>query len=198
MQAKGGIACLVTAFWLVMALTPATGWAADSGGGFLPVLSIADQTSLEAQMLGEKPLRSSPQLHPLLPQTVPSVQLHQNGGDASLNLPRNVELNISIRYNRDPAVIEPQRLNDSPLYMKYSMDYRVLSNLKVGLNGYLYRPAEEGFFFQRPLGNRLMGFGPQLKYDLGKWSFLLKSQVETGNLNRSENVQNWFRVWYAF
>ncbi len=89
--------------------------------------------------------------------------------------------------------------------MKYAVDYRVLSNLRVGLNSYLYRPSEEGFPFQRPLANQLLGVGPELKYDLGRWSFLLKSQMETGNRNQGpagqsqgNDLQNWFRVWYAF
>ena len=62
----------------------------------------------------------------------------------------------------------------------------------------LYRPSEEGFAFQRPEANQLLGVGPELKYDLGRWSFLLKSQVETGKLNQGKDLQNWFRVWYAF
>jgi len=73
----------------------------------------------------------------------------------------------------------------------------VLPNLQVGLNGYLYRPADDGLSFQRPPGHRL-GFGPELKYNLGQWSFLVKSQVESGNRDRGEGLQNWFRVWYAF
>jgi hypothetical protein len=45
-----------------------------------------------------------------------------------------------------------------------------------------------------------MGIGPELKYDLGRWSFLLKSQIEAGNRDQNQNkdLQNWFRVWYAF
>ena len=128
---------------------------------------------------------------------MPSLKLHRDG-DAILTLPRNLELNISIRYNRDPSPAEPQRLNNTPLYMKYAMDYRVLSNLRVGLNSYLYRPSEEGFAFQSSQANNLLGLGPEIKYDLGRWSFLLKSQVESGNPNQGKDLQNWFRVWYAF
>ena len=44
-----------------------------------------------------------------------------------------------------------------------------------------------------------MGLGPGIKYDLGRWSFLVKSQMETGNRDqRADGLQNWFRVWYAF
>ncbi|MFA5109919.1 MAG: hypothetical protein WC443_00785 [Desulfobaccales bacterium] len=195
----------MTVFWLIAALcAPASAGTEDSAYSSLPILPIEAQTSLETQMQGEKPLNSPNLSNPFLPGNVPSIQLHQEGGDASLKLPRKMELNISIRYNRDPNPGEPQRLHDSPLYMKYSMDYRVLSNLRVGLNSYLYRPSEEGFPFQRPLVNQVVGFGPQLKYDLGRWSFLVKSQMESGslspagNLNRTENLQNWLRVWYAF
>ncbi|MCK9378358.1 MAG: hypothetical protein M0P73_19745 [Syntrophobacterales bacterium] len=205
MRARWGIAWLLTAFWLVAALcAPAPAATGDSAYRSLPIRPIEAQTSLETQMLGEKPLKAPNLSNPLLPGSVPSLQLHQDGGDASVKLPKKLELNISIRYNRDPSPAEPQRLHDSPLYMKYSMDYRLLSNLRVGLNSYLYRPSEEGFPFQRPMVNQVVGFGPQIKYDLGRWSFLVKSQMESGsltpagNLNRSDDLQNWLRVWYAF
>ena len=206
MQAKRGIAWLVAVFWLALLVcAPAPGaaggppaWKSASGGSWL-IIPAAASTSLETQMLGEKPLKpAAPQLPgALLPETMPTLQVHSDS-DATLRLPKNLELNISIHYNRQPAPVESPGRGDSSLLMKYSMDYRVLSNLRVGLNGYLYRPSEDGFAFQRPLGRDLMGFGPTLKYDLGRWSFLLKSQVETGNQNRGEDLQNWLRVWYAF
>jgi hypothetical protein len=197
MQAKWGIACLVTAFGLLW-LTCAPGLAAgDYAFRSLPILSIDTQSSLESQMLGEKPLPPAgpnfPGVHP-----VPSLQLHSEGGDARVKLPLNTELNISIRYNREPTPADPQQLSKSPLYMKYAVDYRLVPNLRVGLNSYLYRPSEEGFPFQRSLANPLVGFGPELKYDLGRWNFLLKSQLETGNRDQGKDLQNWFRVWYAF
>jgi len=40
--------------------------------------------------------------------------------------------------------------------------------------------------------------GPGLKYDLGRWSFIIKTQMETGDRDRGDNLQNWLRVWYAF
>lgn len=199
MQARWGIAWLVTAIWLsVVIWVPAPGLAAgDSSYGSIPILPIEAQTSLETQMMGEKRL---PPAAPLFPgiNSAPSLQLHPEGGDASLKLPLNTELNISIRYNREPTPGDTQTLSKSPLYMKYAVDYRLMSNLRVGLNSYLYRPAEDGFAFQRPMGNQLLGVGPELKYDLGRWSFLLKSQVETGNRDQGKDLQNWFRVWYAF
>lgn len=196
MRAKWGIAWLVVAF-LLLAVTCAPGLAAgDYVFSPMPILPIEAQNSLEAQMLGEKPPPVSvPNISGL--EAIPDLKIH-SPGDATLNLPRNLELNISIRYNRVPTTVEPQHLGNPSLYMKYAMDYRVLSNLRVGLNSYLYRPSEEGFAFQRSKTNQLLGVGPELKYDLGRWSFLLKSQVESGTLNQGKDLQNWFRVWYAF
>jgi hypothetical protein len=196
MRAKWGIAWLVAAV-LLLAVTCSPGLAAgDYGFSPLPILPIETQNSLEAQMLGEKPPPVSvPNISGL--EAIPDLQIH-SPGDATLSLPRNLELNISIRYNRVPTPVEPQHLGNPTLYMKYAMDYRVLSNLRVGLNSYLYRPSEEGFAFQQPKANQLLGVGPEIKYDLGRWSFLLKSQVESGTINQGKDLQNWFRVWYAF
>ena len=199
MRAKWGIAWLLTAFWLLwFTVVPAPGLAAaDYAIRPLPILPIEAQSSLEGQMQGEKPLPpAGSQFMGLQPG--PSLQLNSEGGDARVNLPLNTELNISIRYNRESGPVDPQPLSKSPLYMKYAVDYRLVPNLRVGLNSYLYRPAEEGFAFQRPMGNQLLGVGPELKYDLGRWSFLLKSQLETGNRDQGKDLQNWFRVWYAF
>ena len=60
-------------------------------------------------------------------------------GGTALKLPLNLEMHISVHYNREPAQLEPQKRNDS-LLMNSSLDYRLLPNLKVGLNAYLYRP----------------------------------------------------------
>ena len=86
MQAKWGIAWLVTAFWL-LCLTCAPGLATgDYALRSLPILPIEAQSSLENQMLGEKP---QPQAGPNFPgvQPRPSLQLHPEGGDAGLKLP---------------------------------------------------------------------------------------------------------------
>jgi hypothetical protein len=198
MQARRGIAWLVTAFcllWLTCLSGP--GLAADYTYGPLPILPIEAQSSLESQMQGENPSPPAGSNRFGL-QSGPALQLHSEGGDARVKLPLNTELNISIRYNREPGPPDPQPLSKSPLYMKYAVDYRLVPNLRVGLNSYLYRPAEEGFAFQRPMANQLLGVGPELKYDLGRWSFLLKSQLESGNRDQGKDLQNWFRVWYAF
>jgi hypothetical protein len=199
MQARWGIAWLVTALLLFTIIcAPAPGLASgDYASGPLPILPIAAQSSLESQMQGERPLSPTGSHYPAA-QAAPSFQLHNDGADAGLKLPLNTELNISIRYNREPTPGAPQPLSKSPLYMKYAVDYRLLPNLRVGLNSYLYRPSEEVFPFQSSLANSLVGVGPELKYDLGRWNFLLKSQVETGNRDQGKDLQNWFRVWYAF
>jgi hypothetical protein len=201
MQAQGGKAWLIAAFLLVFIIfTPLSGWAGGSffwqdSGWRSPVILAGAQSSMEAQMLDEKAPAPSRPGAAFLPNVTPSLQLGQDG--TTIRLPYNLEMNISVRYSRDPSAREPQRLSDSPLLMKYSMDYRLLPNLQVGLNSYLYRPAEEGLPLPYRSGDRL-GFGPQLKYDLGNWSFLLKSQVESGNREQGHDLQNWFRVWYAF
>ena len=198
MQARRGIAWLVTAFMLLCTVcVAAPGSAAHYALRSLPILPIEAQGSLEGQMQGEKPLPPAGSAF-MGAQPGSSLQLNSEGGDSRVKLPLNTELNISIRYNRDPSPADPQPLSKSPLYMKYAVDYRLVSNLRVGLNSYLYRPSEEGFAFQRPMGNQLLGVGPELKYDLGRWSFLLKSQLETGNRDQGKDLQNWFRVWYAF
>lgn len=179
---------------------------------FAPVVSAADtwdkggrpgaQTPLEAQMLGEKPFQA--QQAPvnsgaaLLPGAMSGLQLNQNGGVA-LKLPFNLEMQISVRYNREPGTLEAQKRSDS-LLMNSSLDYRLLPNFKVGLNAYLYRPepADNLSSLYKPFGDRIMGMGPAIKYDLGRWSFLLKSQVESGNRERGNDLQNTVRVWYAF
>jgi hypothetical protein len=196
------MAWLVAAFWLgLVVCTPLPGWASggygwqNTAGWPLPIYQVGAQTSMEAQMLGEKSFQPPRSGASLLQEVTPSLQQDQDG--TKLKLPYNLEMNISVRYSREPSAPESQQLSDSPLLMKYSMGYRVLPNLQVGLNGYLYRPADEGVSFQRPLGQRL-GFGPELKYNLGRWSFLVRSQVESGNRDRGEGLQNWFRVWYAF
>jgi hypothetical protein len=196
MRAKWGIAWLLAGV-LLLAVTCTPGLAArDYAFSPLSILPIEAQNSLEVQMLGEKPHLPAVSKFPGIEAIPPLTP--QSDGDAILILPRKFELNISIRYNRDPSPVSPQHLNNPSLYMKYAMDYRVLSNLRVGLNSYLYRPSEEGFAFQRQETNQLLGLGPEIKYDLGRWSFLLKSQVERGNLNQGKDLQNWFRVWYAF
>jgi hypothetical protein len=168
-------------------------------GGYPPFTLAAAQTPLEAQMLGESPFQSHPapkDAAALFSNLGSRLQLDGDGG-AAIILPHNLQLHISVLYAGDPGRIEPQKQSDSML-MKSSLDYRLLPNLQVGLNAYLYRPEPgNNLSVAQPFGDRVMGVGPGLKYDLGRWSFVMKSQVETGARDRSD-LQNWFRVWYAF
>ena len=177
-----------------LAVNAADTW--ERGG--MPLFQMVAQTSLEAQMLGEQPFQTRAPASPwaaLLSGT--GLQMDPDGGTA-LKLPLNMEMHISVHYNREPAQFEPQKRSDS-LLMNSSLDYRLLPNLKVGLNAYLYRPDAGDNLSLRPYGDRVMGLGPGLKYDLGRWSFLLKTQLETGNRDRgSDGMQSSVRVWYAF
>jgi len=205
MRRQGGIAWLVATFWLAGLISvPFTALAADGDGlrsafgSGLPLLRVGAQSPLETQMLGEKPFQASPS--PLRPESLltgPSALIPDRDGGATLRLPYDLEMRISVLYQREPAALEAQRRSDSSLLFKYAVDYRLLPNLQVGLNGYLYR-ADDSFSLGRPTGDRLLGVGPGIKYDLGSWSFLLRSQMETGNRDRGDGLQNWFKVWYAF
>ena len=127
-------------------------------------------------MQGEKPLPPAgsnfPGVHP-----GPSLQLHNEGGDASLKLPFNTEMHISIRYNREPSLPDPQPLSKSPLYMKYAVDYRLLPNLRVGLNSYLYRPSEDGFSVPTLPGQSPRGAWSGTQIRPGAVEFPLKEPV---------------------
>jgi hypothetical protein len=75
-----------------------------------------------------------------------------------------------------------------------------MPSLKVGLSGYLYKPPQDYIAWRNNLNfiDPVYGFGPGIQYDLGRWSFLLRSQLEPGTRDRNEALHNWFRVWYAF
>lgn len=200
MRGKWGITWLAVAVIMIsLVCAPEPGRANDSRT--LPFLLAGTQTPMEAQMLGAKPFQShSVKPNALIPGAPSALKVDPNSG-ATLNLRGNLEMNISVLYNRDEgdpaAPLEPQKRGESSLLMKYSLDYRLLPNLKVGLNAYLYRPdPADSLSLTRSFGDRVMGMGPGLKYDLGRWSFLVKSQVETSR--DGKDMQNWFRVWYAF
>jgi hypothetical protein len=201
MHGKRGIAWLAAAIIMVSLIcVPLPGQASDAWdrGGALPFLLTGVHSPMEAQMLGEKPFQAHNPGAAFIPGAPAALQYDKKGG-ASLQLNRNMEMHISVLYNRDEresAPLPPQQRGDSSLLMRYSLDYRLLPNLKVGLNAYLYRPdPADNLSLAGSLGDRVIGMGPGLKYDLGRWSFLLKSQVETGD---RKDLQNWFRIWYAF
>jgi hypothetical protein len=203
MLGNGGrawLAAVILSVSLVCAAMPAQ--AAEAWGGPLPFRLAGSQTPMAAQFLGETPFQThSPNPGALIPGA-PAALPYDKPSGATLKLHGNLEMNISVLYNRDerePAVsLDPQRRGDASLLMKYSLDYRLLPNLKVGLNAYLYRPdPADNLSLTGSFADHVMGMGPGLKYDLGRWSFLLKSQVETGR-EHGKDMQNWFRVWYAF
>jgi hypothetical protein len=178
---------------------PVTAKAADTWDrGAMAPAQASPQSSLEAQMLGEKPFQTRTAAASPWAALLSGIGLQVDEGGTALKLPLNLEMHISVHYNREPAQLEPQKRSDS-LLMNSSLDYRLLPNLKVGLNAYLYRPDAGDNLSLRPYGDRVMGLGPGLKYDLGRWSFLLKTQLETGNRDRgSDGMQSSVRVWYAF
>jgi hypothetical protein len=191
-------------FWLlimVTALWPAAGIAA--GNSFVsskwpaPFVVVAAQTPMEAQMLGERPVPT--------PSVSPQSYLEEicgvEGGntESTLKLPKN--FHITFRYNSENPVGRTDRSSQPPLLFKYSMDYCLSSKLKVGLSGFLYQPPADHLSFLRQKTDLLMGWGPSLKYDLGRWGFTFQSQVSQAEKIKAEDgkdLQSWFRVWYAF
>ncbi len=110
------------------------------------------------------------------------------------------ELRVSFLYNQDQPPGQSPISPASHLLFRYSMDYYIMPHLKVGISGYLYKPTAGAFGWRGnpQLADPLYGFGPGIKYDLGRWSFLLRTQLEPGTKDRGEALHNWFRVWYAF
>jgi hypothetical protein len=147
---------------------------------------------MEAQMLGEKPSR------PPVSEVLPIHGSQRPEGEATIKLPGNLELRISFLYDGRRSSMFPERPVQSHLLFRSSVEYRLLPNLQVGLSSFLYQTPADSQLFQRRYGSMVLGWGPGIKYDLGRWSFTLRSQLETGSRERGENLQNWFRVWYAF
>ena len=112
----------------------------------------------------------------------------------------SAELRVSFLYNQDQPSGQSAIGPASHLLFRYSLDYCIMPTLKVGLSGYLYKPATDYFAWRNSLNfaDPVYGFGPGIQYDLGRWSFLLRSQLESGTRDRGEALHNWFRVWYAF
>ena len=197
MQGRRGMAWLALLVGLALSIfLPGTGRATDWQPGDFTLVAAS---SLDAQMLGEKPVLPPP--HKLGILGSPPGLTTDGSTSTILQLPHNLELNVSFLYNRSATSIDSRRHSNSLPLFNYSMDYHFLPNFKVGLSAYLYHPysfADQHLSFNRHLGDTVMGWGPGFKYDLGRWSFVVKSQVETGNHERGEDFQNWLRVWYAF
>jgi hypothetical protein len=113
----------------------------------------------------------------------------------------STELRVSFLYNQDQSTGQSAIGPASHLLFRYSLDYCIMPTLKVGMSGYLYKPPTDYFAWRNSLNfaDPVYGFGPGIQYDLGRWSFLLKSQFESRAKDRGgESLHNWFRVWYAF
>jgi len=190
MGKKSGGIIFLAATLLLSGLLAAPGASAAGDRPF--AIRLVAQNPMEAQMLGEKPFQAQ------APAGF-AESVARTGDGARIPLPYNLEMGISFRYNQDPALNVSQRPPASMLF-NYSMDYSLLPNLKVGLHGYLYRndPGEGLAFSSRAMSDIALGLGPGLRYDLGHWSFVLKSQMGANPERGDTGFQNWFRVWYAF
>jgi hypothetical protein len=196
LRACFGLLIMVTAFW------PAAGRAAGTASFVssrwpTPFVVVAAQTPLEAQMLGERPVPSPTPSPPSYLEEICGL----DGGnlESTFKLPKNFR--ISFRYNSENPVGGTERFSQTSLLFKYSMDYCLSSKLKVGLSGFLYQPPADHLSFWRQKTDMLMGWGPSLKYDLGRWGFTFQSQVSQADKIKPEDgkdLQGWFRVWYAF
>ncbi len=201
MQGRRGIVRLAVMALLAVGIClpgKAAAGDADFWSGNAPILSIASPSPLDAQTIGERPEPPSSKLKML----APGLGLESDQpGSTTLNLTNNLQMNISFLYNRASSALDPGRHRDSLPLFNYSMDYHLLPNFKVGLSGYLYYPYGEHSYslnlLNRPFGDRVIGLGPGIKYDLGRWSFIIKTQMETGTHDQHD-MQNWLRVWYAF
>jgi hypothetical protein len=178
---------------------------------FLPV--CPPKTSMETQL--SDPKEAAPSLTFSLINKIPAISAVPNpGASAQVNsLDRNArqmtakfqftpaaELRVSFLYNQDQSSGQSAIGPTSHLLFRYSLDYCIMPTLKVGLSGYLYKPPTDYFASRNSLNfaDPVYGFGPGIQYDLGRWSFLLRSQLETSTRERGEALHNWFRVWYAF
>jgi hypothetical protein len=178
---------------------------------FLPI--CPPKTTLEMQV--SDPRETEPAVTFSLGDRLPVISSGQNPGtSAPINtLDRNshqmaarfqftpsAELRVSFLYNQDQPPGQSPIGPASHLLFRYSMDYCIMPTLKVGMTGYLYKPPTDYFTWRNSLNfsDPVYGIGPGVKYDLGRWSFLLRSQLEPGTKDRNEALHNWFRVWYAF
>lgn len=188
------------AFGLVLAVTPVAGAAGpDLSYLFLPASSRGMETPLEAQILSDTPRETPRNPYELALRELIDDPTRREQEGPLLTLPRNVKVRISFRYGGETPTGEAHRQpGGQPLLVKSSFDYALFPNLQVGLSGFLYHGATDSRYFQRRYGDVVMGLGPGLRYDLGRWSFTLQSQYGTKGRDQKEGLQNWFRVWYAF
>lgn len=167
---------------------------AASGPRQLALMAVSAQTPMEAQMLGEKLPTPSGRQTPGLVPGLPSL-LEQRDEGITLRLPQNFR--ISFRYSHERAAGMAERLFQPPVLFKYSMEYRLLPNLQVGMSGFLYQPPQDQLTYLQQR-RTILGWGPKLSYDLGRWTFAFQTQMERGLTDGTPGLQNWLRIWYAF
>jgi hypothetical protein len=185
----------------------------DSGGQTYTLPICPPKSSLEVQL--SDPKEANPFVTFSFRERLPRISPGQNSGAAARfdNLDKNshqmsakfqfspsAELRVSFLYNQDQSPGQSAIGPTSHLLFRYSLDYCIMPTLKVGMSGYLYKPPTDYFAWRNSLNfnDPTFGFGPGIQYDLGRWSFLLRSQLEPGHKERGEALHNWFRVWYAF
>ncbi|MFP3866572.1 MAG: transporter [Desulfobacteraceae bacterium] len=224
MSGGGKLKYIIVLLVLVLGLAAgmSEGQAMDSGVQLFPgtgqYLPMEPQTPLEFHMLisASKPATSSAlpvAEYPAFLWQGEKVQLvattemlgsadygYHPQASATLKLPHDMELRVSFLYDLKPPANQSGRSVRSYLLFKYSMDYCLMPDLQVGLSGYLYQQRSPDFLtFKSPqLDQPTLGLGPGVKYDLGRWSFIFQSQLESGAREREEGINCWFRVWYAF
>ena len=149
---------------------------------------------------GERQPRISAVPNPGASANLDNLDKNSHQMTAKFRFAPSAELRVSFLYNQDQTSGQSAIGPASHLLFRYSMDYCIMPTLKVGMSGYLYKPPTDYFAWRNSINysDRVYGFGPGVQYDLGRWSFLLRSQLEPGIKDRGETLHNWFRVWYAF
>ncbi len=88
---------------------------------------------------------------------------------------------------------------------EFHFDYTIakrVNNFALGLGGYYYQQItndeQNGVKVGDGFKGRVFAWGPQIKYDSGRKSFILKYQKETGAEYRPEGEKLWLNFIYAF
>jgi len=195
---------------VTIAPAPARGIISGQEGGKVTIPLCPPQSTLEMQVTSPK--AKEPALTFSFGETKPRLNVISDGSGAvgslggsspelttQFRLTPTSELRVSFLYNQEQSPGQSPLTPASHLLFRYSMDYCIMPHLRVGLSGYLYKPTSPSYAWRgTPLTDPSFGFGPGIQYDLGRWSFLLRTQLEPGQKDRSEALHNWFRVWYAF
>lgn len=190
---------MILLLWFIMGATrPAAAGATGAEGDWRGLGNLGVQLLAPAEGNERDQLFRLGDNSPLTVTESPQGEVTQRQLTTTLRLTPTTEIKLSFLYRQDQSQGSGPA-GEGQLLFRYSMDYLVMPNLRVGLNGYLFKPPTE-YQYWRPSqsGDPVLGIGPGIKYDLGRWSFLIRSQLESGSKDRGEAIQNWFRVWYSF